>query len=128
MRWSAGKIFARIALGLVLLLLVLVIALWLKPPDILRVGANYAAKIVCSNVFLAGRDPDEVLRTDVQAPGIALLGLMRVSVDRNQRVVRAGLAISVVPAEVARRFADAFGLRLMPLTDDWARRRFAIIR
>ena len=91
MRWSAGKIFARIALGLVLLLLLLVIALWLKPPDILRVGANYAAKIVCSNVFLAGRDPDEVLRTDVQAPGIALLGLMRVSVDRNQRVVRAGL-------------------------------------
>jgi len=91
MRWSAGKIFARIALGLVLLLLLLVIALWLKPPDILRVGANYAAKIVCSNVFLARRDPDEVLRTDVQAPGIALLGLMRVSVDRNQRVVRAGL-------------------------------------
>ena len=91
MRWSVGRIFARIALGLVLLLLLLVIALWLKPPDILRVGANYAAKIVCSNVFLAGRDPDEVLRTDVQAPGIALLGLMRVSVDRNQQVVRAGL-------------------------------------
>jgi CubicO group peptidase (beta-lactamase class C family) len=91
MRWSVGRIFARIALGLVLLLLLLVIALWLKPPDIMRVGANYAAKIVCSNVFLAGRDPDEVLRTDVQAPGIALLGLMRVSVDRNQQVVRAGL-------------------------------------
>jgi CubicO group peptidase (beta-lactamase class C family) len=91
MRWSAGKIFARIALGLVLLLLVLVIALWLRPPDILRVGANYSAKIVCSNVFLAGRDPGEVLRTDVQAPGIALLGLMRVSVDRHQQVVRAGL-------------------------------------
>ena len=91
MRWSVGRIFARIALGLVLLLLLLVIALWLKPPDILRVGANYAAKIVCSNVFLAGRDPDEVLRTDVQAPGIALLGLMRVSVDRHQQVVRAGL-------------------------------------
>ena len=91
MRWSVGRIFARIALGLALLLLLLVIALWLKPPDILRVGANYAAKIVCSNVFLAGRDPDEVLRTDVQAPGIALLGLMRVSVDRHQQVVRAGL-------------------------------------
>jgi CubicO group peptidase (beta-lactamase class C family) len=91
MRWSVGRIVARIALGLVLLLLLLVIALWLKPPDILRVGANYAAKIVCSNVFLAGRDPDEVLRTDVQAPGIALLGLMRVSVDRHQQVVRAGL-------------------------------------
>ncbi len=90
-RVTVGKIFARIALGLVLALLVLVLVLWLKPPDILRVGANYSAKIVCSNVFLANRDPDEVLRTDVQAPGIALLGLMRVSVDRHQQVVRAGL-------------------------------------
>src|SRR5450631_769097 len=63
----------------------------MKPPEILRVGANYAAKIVCSNVFLAGRDPDEVLRTDVQAPGVALLRFMRVSVDRQRRLVRAGL-------------------------------------
>ena len=54
----------------------LVFTLWLKPPDILRVGANYSAKIVCSNVFLAGREPREVLRTDVQAPGIALLRLV----------------------------------------------------
>ena len=69
----------------------LAFALWIKAPEILRVGANYSAKIVCSNVFLAGRDPDEVLRTDVQAPGVALLHLMRVSVDRERRVVRAGL-------------------------------------
>jgi CubicO group peptidase (beta-lactamase class C family) len=81
----------RLAIALVLLLLVLALALWMKPPDILRVGANYSAKIVCSNVFLAGRDPDDVLRTDVQAPGVALLRLMRVSVDRDRRVVRAGL-------------------------------------
>ncbi|RIX77555.1 LysR family transcriptional regulator [Acidovorax cavernicola] len=46
--------------------------------------------------------------------------------DAALRVVRAGLAISVVPAEVARPFTEAFGLRLMPLTDGWARRRFAI--
>jgi CubicO group peptidase (beta-lactamase class C family) len=85
------KLVRRVAIALVLLLLVLAFALWMKPPDILRVGANYSAKIVCSNVFLAGRDPDEVLRTDVQAPGVALLRLMRVSVDRERRVVRAGL-------------------------------------
>jgi CubicO group peptidase (beta-lactamase class C family) len=84
-------ILQRLALGFILLLLVAVLALWLKPPELLRVGANYSAKIVCSNVFLAGRDPQEVLRTDVQAPGIALLRLMRVSVDREHRVVRAGL-------------------------------------
>src|ERR1700691_88153 len=86
-----GKIVLRTVITLAALLAVLLFALWLKPPDLLRVGANYSAKIVCSNVFLAGRDPDEVLRTDVQAPGIALLRLMRISVDRRQRVVRAGL-------------------------------------
>jgi CubicO group peptidase (beta-lactamase class C family) len=85
------RLLLRIAFPLVGLLLLPAVVLWLKPPDILRVGANYSAKIVCSNVFLAGRDPQEVLRTDVQAPGIALLRLMRVSVDTGQRVVRAGL-------------------------------------
>jgi CubicO group peptidase (beta-lactamase class C family) len=85
------RILLRTALIILLLLLVLTAALWLKPPDILRVGANYSAKIVCSNVFIAGREHDEVLRTDVQAPGIALLHLMRVRVDRTTHVVRAGL-------------------------------------
>src|ERR1700682_2221973 len=89
MKWF--KVIFRIGIGLVLLLLVLAFAPWMKPPEILRVGANYSAKIVCSNVFLAGRDPDEVLRTDVQAPGVALLRLMRVSVDRERHLVRAGL-------------------------------------
>jgi CubicO group peptidase (beta-lactamase class C family) len=86
-----AKILLRSAAALILLLAALLVALWLRPPDLLRIGANYSAKIVCSNVFLAGRDPDEVLRTDVQAPGIALLQLMRISVDRQQHVVRAGL-------------------------------------
>jgi CubicO group peptidase (beta-lactamase class C family) len=86
-----ARVIRRITVALVLLLLVLAFALWIKAPEVLRVGANYAAKIVCSNVFLAGRDPDEVLRTDVQAPGVALLHLMRVSVDRERRIVRAGL-------------------------------------
>jgi CubicO group peptidase (beta-lactamase class C family) len=80
---SAGTLIVVLAAG--------VIALWIRPPDILRVGADYSAKIVCSNVFLAARDPDDVLRLDVQAPGIALLRLMRVSVDTDRRVVRAGL-------------------------------------
>jgi CubicO group peptidase (beta-lactamase class C family) len=84
------KILRRIFGALLLLVLVLALALWLEPPALLRVGANYSAKIVCSNVFLAGRDPEEVLRVDVQAPGIALLRLMRVSVDSEQGVVRAG--------------------------------------
>jgi CubicO group peptidase (beta-lactamase class C family) len=86
------KKLGGIALALIAVAVpVLVAALWWQPPDLIRVGANYTAKIVCSNVFFAGRDPDEVLRTDVQAPGHPLLRLMRVSVDHDGRMVRAGL-------------------------------------
>jgi DNA-binding transcriptional LysR family regulator len=42
------------------------------------------------------------------------------------RVVQAGLAISVVPVEIARPYAEAHGLAVITLTDDWARRRFAL--
>ena len=84
------KIFRRIVGVLLVLMAAAALLLWFKPPALLRVGANYSAKIVCSNVFLAGRDPEEVLRVDVQAPGISILKLMRVSVDRERGVVRAG--------------------------------------
>jgi CubicO group peptidase (beta-lactamase class C family) len=84
------KILKRTLGALLLLLIAAVLWLWLKPPALLRVGANYSAKIFCSNVFLAARDPKEVLQIDVQAPGISILKFMRVSVDREHGVVRAG--------------------------------------
>jgi DNA-binding transcriptional LysR family regulator len=40
------------------------------------------------------------------------------------RVVRAGLAISIVPREVAQ--ADLAGLQLVPLDEPWAKRRFIL--
>lgn len=46
--------------------------------------------------------------------------------DAALRVVRAGLAISVLPAELARPYAEAFNLQIVPLADPWARRRFAL--
>jgi DNA-binding transcriptional LysR family regulator len=46
--------------------------------------------------------------------------------DAALRVVRANLAISVIPEEVAAPFAATTGVRVIPLADDWARRRFAI--
>ncbi|CDN54454.1 Penicillin-binding protein, beta-lactamase class C [Neorhizobium galegae bv. officinalis bv. officinalis str. HAMBI 1141] len=69
------------------------LGIWLytSPPELLRVGSGYSAKMVCSNVFLAGRDSDEVLAVDVQAPGHPLLRLMRVSVDRTEKRVHAAL-------------------------------------
>jgi DNA-binding transcriptional LysR family regulator len=42
------------------------------------------------------------------------------------RVVRAGLAIGIVPREVAQIQAQAYGLRLVALTESWAERRFIL--
>jgi DNA-binding transcriptional LysR family regulator len=42
------------------------------------------------------------------------------------RVVRAGLAISLVPREVAQDPAAAYGLKLVALREPWAERRFII--
>jgi len=77
--------------GVAAVVMVLVVVAWLRPPELIRVGAGYTAKIVCSNVFLAGRDAEAVLKTDVQAPGNPLLRIMRVSVDPVRGEVRAGL-------------------------------------
>lgn len=60
-----------------------------RPPELLRVGASYGAKIVCSNVFIARRDPQAVLADDVQAPGHPLLKYLRVRVDRQNKTVHA---------------------------------------
>ncbi|MET0321744.1 MAG: serine hydrolase [Duganella sp.] len=60
-----------------------------RPPELLRVGANYGAKIVCSSVFIAHRDPQAVLADDVQAPGHPLLQYLQVRVDRSSKTVHA---------------------------------------
>lgn len=84
--------FIKWLLGLVVLAVAaLFVWLYVAPPELIRVGSGYSAKIVCSNVFIAGRDPGEVLAVDVQAPGHPLLRLMRVSVDKNRGLVSAGL-------------------------------------
>ncbi|TPI14405.1 serine hydrolase [Mesorhizobium sp. B4-1-3] len=84
--------FIKWLLGLVILAVIGLFAwLYFAPPELIRVGSGYSAKIVCSNVFIAGRDPNQVLAVDVQAPGHPLLRLMKVSVDRKRGMVSAGL-------------------------------------
>ncbi len=73
------------------------------PPELLRVGTGYAAKIVCSNVFIAGRDADEVLREDVQAPGHPLLKLVAADVDIEGGVVRTAMLGMVAPSYAVHR-------------------------
>jgi CubicO group peptidase (beta-lactamase class C family) len=69
----AGKIAKW--LGILIVVVVAGAAGWIYvfPPELVRVGAAYSAKIACSNVFLAHRDAGEVLAEDVQAPGHPLL-------------------------------------------------------
>ncbi len=89
----------KIVLVTILVLLAACVT-WLvtMPPELLRVGSGYAAKIVCSNVFLADRDAQDVLAVDVQAPGHPLLRLMRVSVDRQSARVEAAILGFVAPS------------------------------
>jgi len=42
------------------------------------------------------------------------------------RVVRAGLAIALVPREVTTLYAEAYGLEILPLHENWSRRRFVV--
>jgi DNA-binding transcriptional LysR family regulator len=42
------------------------------------------------------------------------------------RVVRAGLAIALVPREVTPLYAEAYGLDILALQESWSRRRFIL--
>lgn len=83
------KVLRGSVLAVIMLVAGVIVWLWVAPPELLRVGTGYAAKIVCSNVFLTGRDPDAVLALDVQAPGHPLLELVSVDVDPDKRIVTA---------------------------------------
>lgn len=90
------KLLKGILIGLTAIVVVGAVAaiVWLRqsPPNEVRVAVNYAAKVVCSNVFVAGRDADEVLATDVQAPGHPLFWLMRADVDQGSGTVETSVA------------------------------------
>jgi CubicO group peptidase (beta-lactamase class C family) len=128
------RFLIALAKGLVVLVILAFIAgfAWLRfaPPALIRVGAGYAAKIVCSNVFVANRDPRDVLQNDVQAPGNPLLRYFDLDISEAKRTVtaaflgdfgavtavaRSGLGCAVVPdGNVAA--ASAFSAPLPPET------------
>jgi CubicO group peptidase (beta-lactamase class C family) len=102
------------AVAVLLLVITAIGAGWLyvSPPELLRVGDGYAAKIVCSNVFVAGRDADAVLAKDVQAPGNPLLRLITVDVDHAQKRVTARI-LGMFAANYAA-YRDGFGCASVP--------------
>ena len=79
-----GRILKWLGLLVVAALVLAVGWLYFLPPELLRVGTAYAAKIVCSNAFIASRDPAEVLAEDVQAPGHPLLKYVSVARQDDQ--------------------------------------------
>jgi CubicO group peptidase (beta-lactamase class C family) len=99
-------------LGLVIVVLVVGGAGWLyfAPPELLRVGTAYAAQIVCSNFYLAHRDPRQVFAEDVQAPGNPLLG--HVEIDRHDDYFAASLFGWVAESYAVNR--DGLGCAVAP--------------
>lgn len=99
---------------LALILAVIGLAGWLHfaPPELVRLGTAYSAKIVCSNTFIAGRDGQEVLSVDVQSPGHPLLGYIRVDVDQEAGSATARLLGLFAPAIAVHR--EGFGCSSMP--------------
>jgi len=98
--------------------------LYLYPPALIRVGTGYAAKIVCSNHFVAGRDAGQVLKVDVQAPGHPLLGFVSATVDEEARIVSSSLLGVFGTSHALAR--DGFGCTSVPDGEIDAARRMAL--
>jgi DNA-binding transcriptional LysR family regulator len=78
-----------------------------------------------------GLQPETAVHTMLQRAaaraGATILYRVVVSnFDAALRVVAANLGISVIPLQVGASFAQSFGIKLVPLTDTWAKRRFAV--
>src|SRR5262245_36083088 len=54
-------------------------------------GTAYKAKVLCSGVFVAGRDPQAVLEADLAGEGLESLRFMQARVEREPRQVTASL-------------------------------------
>ena len=69
----------------------------------------------------------KLLATRAAAEGKALrLRVQLKGFDVVAKMIQAGLGIGVLPETAARSFAGPMRLRLVPLTDDWARRRMLV--
>lgn len=82
----------------------LVVALALGPDYAVRVasiGVAYKAKVLCSGVFVSGRDPQEVL-ADLEIDDLAILRHVDVSIDRTMKSVTAS-ALGVVRRQAVYR-------------------------
>ena len=93
-----------------------------------RKEVHFADVLDYEHVSMPALSAVQILLTRAEAKyGHSLRNRVHVSnFDAALRVVQANLAISVVPREVAQSYAAYTDVRVIPLADSWAHRRFAI--
>lgn len=110
------SVVGKIAGGVLIALLLAITGVtgWLlaAPPALIQVATAYTAKIVCSNHFLADREPQAVLSVDVQAPGHPLLGYVTVDVNNGEGTVTAKLLGLFAPGRAVYR--EGLGCTTVP--------------
>ncbi len=91
---------SRMFLGLsrnfwfMLALIVLVTAAGIVGPRLYRMallGSGYMAQLLCSGMFVSGRDYEDLMRQDLSGPGLEALGLFTPSVDTDAKDVSAAV-------------------------------------
>ena len=86
-------------------------------PELLPILSAYAVKTVCSNVFIAKRDADAVIRTDVQIEEQRFAKRMKIDIDTaNQRVEAAAYGLF---ARRYAQYAEGRGCTLIEKTKYW---------
>ncbi len=101
-------------------------ALALQTP--LNTAIKFAQTLAYEQVSLPVTSAVQVMlgRAAAAVGGQILRRVVVTNFEASLRVVRANLAISVVPREAAAAYVEVYGLRCLTLDEPWARRRFAI--
>lgn len=81
----------QVIVGVAVTALAAAIAVLVYGSRLAAIGTAYAAKILCSGIFVAQRDAQSLLATDVSADYLSLLRHVDVQVDRGAREVTATL-------------------------------------
>lgn len=93
-----------------------------------RKRVSFAETLPYERVAIKGRSFVQLIQQRMAiANGTALKYHIQVGTfDAACRIAAANLALAIVPVEASKQLIKAFGLRVIPLTDEWAVRHFVI--
>ena len=81
--------YKQVIVGIAVVVLGAAIAILFYSSQLAAIGTAYAAKILCSGIFVSQRDAQSLLGTDVSADDLSFLRHLDVQVDRDSREVTA---------------------------------------